>query len=142
MSRNSYRKYYKDKDVEKDEIVEDVKDEEVKEENIEDVKDEKIKEENIEDVKDEEVKDEEIKDEEIKDGIVEDAKDDEITIGVVVNCSKLNVRRTANRLAKVLTVIEKGTSVIIENAKPSNGFYKVKVNDIEGYCVKDYIEIR
>lgn len=137
MSRNSYRKYYKDKDVEKDEIVEDVKDEEVKEENIEDVKDEKIKEENIEDVKDEEVKDEEI-----KDGIVEDAKDDEITIGVVVNCSKLNVRRTANRLAKVLTVIEKGTSVIIENAKPSNGFYKVKVNDIEGYCVKDYIEIR
>ena len=106
MSRSNYRNYYKDKDVEKDKIVEDVKDEEVKEENIEDV------------------------------------KDDEIGIGVVVNCSKLNVRRTANKLAKVLTVIEKGTSVIIENADPSNGFYKVKVNDIEGYCVKDYIEIR
>jgi len=138
MSRNSYRKYYKDKDVEKDEIVEDVKDvkdEEVKEEIIEDVKDdiiEEVKEKNIENVKDEEVKDD----------IVEDAKDDEIIIGVVVNCSKLNVRRTANKLAKVLTIIDKGTSVIIENAKPSNGFYKVKVNDIEGYCVKDYIEIR
>ena len=98
MSRNSYRKYYKDKDVEKEENIEDVKDEEVKEEIV--------------------------------------------TKGIVVNCSKLNVRRTANRLAKVLTVIEKGTSVIIENAKPSNGFYKVKVNDIEGYCVKDYIEIK
>lgn len=110
MSRNSYRKYYKDKDV--------------TEENIEDVKDEKIKEENIEDVKDEEVKEETV----IK--------------GIVVNCSKLNVRRTANRLAKVLTIIDKGTNVIIENAKPSNGFYKVKVNDIEGYCVKDYIEIK
>ena len=132
MSRSNYRNYYKDKDVEKDKIVEDVKDEEVKDENIEDVKDEEVKEENIEDIKDKEVKEENI----------EDAKDDEITKGIVVNCSKLNVRRTANRLSKVLTVIEKGTSVIIENANPSNGFYKVKVNDIEGYCVKDYIEIR
>lgn len=114
MSRSNYRNYYKDKDIENDKIVEDIKDEPVKEENVEDVKDD----------------------------IIEDIKDDEITKGVVVNCSKLNVRRTANKLAKVLTVIEKGTEVIIANAKTSNGFYKIIVNDIEGYCVKDYIEIK
>ena len=119
MSRNNYRNYYKDKDVENDKIVDDVKDENI----VDDVKDDDVKDENIDD-------------------IVEDDKDDEITTGVVVDCSKLNVRRSANKLAKVLTVIEKGTSVIIKNAKPSNGFYKVEVNGIEGYCVKDYIEIR
>lgn len=111
MSRGNYRNYYKDKDVEKDKIIEDVKDEEVKDEIVEDVKNEEV-------------------------------KDETVTKGIVVNCFKLNVRRTANKLSKVLTVIEKGTEVIITNTKTSNGFYKVKVNDIEGYCVKDYIEIK
>lgn len=124
MSRGNYRNYYKDKDVEKDKIIEDVKGEEVNNKIIEDVKDEKVKDEIVEDVKDGEVKDE------------------TVTKGIVVNCFKLNVRRTANKLSKVLTVIEKGTEVIITNTKTSNGFYKVKVNDIEGYCVKDYIEIK
>ena len=113
MGRNNYRNYYKDKDIENDKIVKD-----------EEVKYEELKDENIDDVKDEEVKDETVQK------------------GIVVNCFKLNVRRSANLLAKVLTVIEKGTEVIIANAKTSNGFYKVKVNDIEGYCVKDYIEIK
>lgn len=124
MSRGNYRNYYKDKDVEKDKIVDDIKNKEVNDKIIEDVKDEEVK-----DVKDEDVKDEEVKEE-------------PVTKGIVVNCFKLNVRRTANKLSKVLTVIEKGTEVIIANAKTSNGFYKVKVNDIEGYCVKDYIEIK
>lgn len=124
MSRSNYRNYYKDKDVENDKIIKDVKDEEVKDEIVEDVKGEEVKDEIVEDIKDEEVKDETVQK------------------GIVVNCFKLNVRRTANKLSKVLTVIEKGTEVIIANAKTSNGFYKVKVNDIEGYCVKDYIEIK
>ncbi|MBO7080275.1 MAG: SH3 domain-containing protein, partial [Bacilli bacterium] len=87
-------------------------------------------------------KDEEVKDENIDDVKDEEVKDETVQKGIVVNCFKLNVRRSANLLAKVLTVIEKGTEVIIANAKTSNGFYKVKVNDIEGYCVKDYIEIK
>lgn len=124
MSRSNYRNYYKDKDVENDKIIKDVKDEEVKDEIVEDVKGEEVKDEIVEDIKDEEVKDETVQK------------------GIVVNCFKLNVRRTANKLSKVLTVIEKGTEVIIVNTKTSNGFYKVKVNDIEGYCVKDYIEIK
>lgn len=120
MSRSNYRNYYKDKDIEKDEIIEDVKDEPVKDEIIEDIKDEPY----LENDKD------------------EDVKDETVTKGIVVNCSKLNVRRTANRLSKVLTVIENGTEVIIDKINAANGFYKVIVNDIEGYCVKDYIEIK
>lgn len=124
MSRSNYRNYYKDKDIENDKIIEDVKDENIENDKIV---------ENVKDNKDNPY---------IENDKDEDIKDETVQKGIVVNCSKLNVRRTANKLAKVLTVIEKGTEVIIVNAKTSNGFYKVKVDDIEGYCVKDYIEIK
>lgn len=60
--------------------------------------------------------------------------------GVVVNCNLLNVRSAPSLRSNVLDKISKGTEVrIIGDAQ--NNFYKVYVNNKEGYCVKDYIEV-
>lgn len=56
--------------------------------------------------------------------------------GVVVGCTKLNVRKAPNANAKVLTTINKGSSVTIYDEV--GDFYKI--GDKE-YCMKKYISV-
>ena len=63
--------------------------------------------------------------------------------GVVIDCAKLNIRKQPNKDAVVVTVIPVNSEVIIDLENSTEDFYKVcSVIGIEGYCMKQYIEIR
>lgn len=60
--------------------------------------------------------------------------------GVVTGCEKLNVRKEANKNAEVLCIINKSDEVEIDLENSTQDFFKVITsNNIEGYCMKDYI---
>lgn len=64
----------------------------------------------------------------------------EIFIGVVTNCNKLNVRQKPN--GEILTVISKGSIVIIDIEDVTDDWYKIFTEDeISGYCMAKFIEI-
>ena len=62
--------------------------------------------------------------------------------GVVSNCSRLNVREEESMKSTVLKVIDAGTEVDILEFPSKSRFYKIKIEDIIGYCVKDFIELK
>lgn len=55
----------------------------------------------------------------------------------IVTATKLNVRALPYASASVLGVLDKGTTVVIEGEE--NEFYKVSVNGLVGYCMKQYV---
>lgn len=62
--------------------------------------------------------------------------------GVVFNCAQLNVRRKPFPNSEILAVIKKDTEVIVDLKKSKKDFYKVyTAAGIEGFCVKDYINL-
>lgn len=56
----------------------------------------------------------------------------------VTNCQKLNVRKGPSKASPVVTVVDAGT-VLDQESKPSNGWVKVRMNDIVGYVMTDYV---
>lgn len=66
-------------------------------------------------------------------------------LGTVYNCVKLNVRKEANKNASVIAVLDSGAVVGIDMGESNDYFYNVcfnvNGNDVEGYCVKDFIKI-
>ena len=69
----------------------------------------------------------------VEEPVVEEVKP---KTGMVVGCTKLNVRKAPNTNAKVLTTINKGSSVTIHDEV--GDFYKI--GDKE-YCMKKYISV-
>ena len=67
-------------------------------------------------------------------------------VGTVVKCTRLNVRKEANKDAKVTCVVANGTELTVDMDASTDTFYKVhgicKEVLFEGYCVKDFIEIK
>lgn len=64
---------------------------------------------------------------------------DEIIFGEVVNCSKLNVRSSASKIAKVKCMVSKGDILQIESF--NTGWVKVVTpSGINGYCRKEFIK--
>lgn len=68
-------------------------------------------------------------------------------IGVVANCAKLNVRKNPNATADILTIIDKGTEVEIDETFNNKDFYKVSaattgVKFFSGFCMKKFIELK
>lgn len=62
--------------------------------------------------------------------------------GVVTNCNKLIVRKKPDRNSGILSVINEGTTVSINTNGGTNDFYKVTVNGVTGFCMKDYIKTK
>jgi len=63
-------------------------------------------------------------------------------LGVVSNCSSLNVRKQPSVKADILFTIKLGTEVNIDMEGSTSKFYKIIFdNDIEGFCMKDFIEV-
>ena len=74
------------------------------------------------------------------DGFVEEDSD---VFAVVTNCRKLNIREAPNMDADIVTVFPAGSEVMIDIANSTDEFYKVcNAVGIEGYCMKQYIELR
>ena len=64
-------------------------------------------------------------------------------LAIVTNCTKLNVRKEAKKDAEVVCIINKGTELAVDLYTSTEDFYKVSnSNGVEGYCVKDFIEIK
>lgn len=64
----------------------------------------------------------------------------EIVTGVVANCAKLNVRNTPKLGGEIVGVLDAGSEVEIFVDESTDTFFKVKTGDIEGYCMKMYID--
>lgn len=65
----------------------------------------------------------------------------QITNGQVVNCSVLRIRKAANAKAEIVKEIIKGTIVKVNIAESTPSFYKVKVDKVSGFCMRDYIKL-
>lgn len=65
-----------------------------------------------------------------------------ILLGVVTDCSKLNVRKKANIKSEVASVINAKTEVTVYPDESTKDWYKVKVNDVIGFCMKKFIKIK
>ena len=79
------------------------------------------------------------------DQTIEEAPKKESKVGTVVNCEKLNLRRSplkdsdgANIIAELLS----GVAVIIDEDESTPDFYKVTTETgLEGYCMKQFIRL-
>lgn len=64
-------------------------------------------------------------------------------LAVVANCRKLNIREAPNMDADVVAVLPAGSEVMVDITISTDDFYKVcNAVGIEGYCMKQYIELR
>ena len=64
-------------------------------------------------------------------------------IGVVSGCSRLNVREAADADADIIGIIEEGSEVEIDKSKSTADFYKVyTAAGFEGFCMKKFIVIK
>lgn len=64
-------------------------------------------------------------------------------IGTVSGCTKLNVRRKPAAGAEVVSIINAGTEVEIDEAKSTAEWYKVIVPAVnEGYCMRKFITVQ
>jgi len=123
----------KKKEVITEEVVEDVVEdvvEEVTEEVVEDVVEE-VTEEVVEDVV-----------EEVVENVTEEVVEKPIT-GVVI-AAKLNVRALPSKDSNVITVLNEGDVVIIDNSEEAayEEFFKIITCDgLECYCMKKFIKL-
>lgn len=58
-----------------------------------------------------------------------------------VTTNLLNVRKEPDINSVILDIIKKDTIVKINFEKSDDIFYKVYANNINGYCMKEYIEV-
>lgn len=62
--------------------------------------------------------------------------------GVVANCVKLNIRKEPDAKAEILGVIPAPSTLVVYEEESTEDFYKVcTFSGIEGYCMKQYINL-
>ena len=76
---------------------------------------------------------------------VEESPKKETKVGIVVNCEKLNLRRTPLKDsdgANIITELLSGVAVVIDEDESTPNFYKVTTETgLEGYCMRRFIEL-
>lgn len=65
-----------------------------------------------------------------------------VLTGVVAGCAKLNLRKEANKTAAVVGVLDKGVTVQVDLDNSTDEFYKINAYGKEGYCMKQFINIK
>ena len=77
---------------------------------------------------------------------VEETPKKESKVGIVANCEKLNLRRSPLKDsdgANIITVLLPGVAVLIDEDESTSNFYKVTTEDgLEGYCMRQFIEVK
>lgn len=66
----------------------------------------------------------------------------ETKIGTVTDCSKLNLREKPKKDAKILKEIPVKTEVTVYPDESTKTWYKVSVNGLDGFCMKEYITLK
>lgn len=76
---------------------------------------------------------------------IEEAPKKESKVGIVVNCEKLNLRRSPLKDsdgANIITELIPSTAVVIDEDESTPNFYKVTTETgLEGYCMRQFIEL-
>ena len=76
---------------------------------------------------------------------VEEAPKKETKVGIVANCEKLNLRRSPLKDsdgANIITELLPGVAVVIDEDESTPNFYKVTTETgLDGYCMKQFIEL-
>ena len=76
---------------------------------------------------------------------VEEAPKKETKVGIVANCEKLNLRRSPLKDsdgANIITELLPGVAVVIDEDESTPNFYKVTTETgLEGYCMRQFIEL-
>lgn len=62
-----------------------------------------------------------------------------LTLGTI-NCNELNLRSEPSSYGDILRVLRKDEAVVINGE--SGNYYKVSVDNLSGYCVKEFITIK
>ena len=62
--------------------------------------------------------------------------------GVVVKCAKLNVRVKPSKESTVCYILNNGESVMVDLDESTEDFYKVYTINMDGYCMKEFIDIK
>lgn len=74
---------------------------------------------------------------------VEEPPKKEKALGTVANCPRLRVREHPSINAVVAAEIDEGSEVVINEDKSTEEFYSVvTATGLEGYCMKDYIQVK
>ena len=77
---------------------------------------------------------------------VEESPKKETKVGIVANCKKLNLRRSPLKDsdgANIITVLLPGVAVVIDEDESTPNFYKVTTDTgLEGYCMRQFIEVK
>ena len=77
---------------------------------------------------------------------VEESPKKESKVGIVANCEKLNLRRSPLKDsdgANIITELLPGVAVVIDEDESTPNFYKVITEDgLEGYCMRQFIEVK
>lgn len=58
---------------------------------------------------------------------------------IVTDCEKLNVRANPDINSNVLRIINNGDKLDIIDLNENSEFYKILIDDVEGYCMKKFI---
>lgn len=65
------------------------------------------------------------------------------THAIVVGCAKLNVREEPSPKATVVAIIDASNEVVVSEDESFGNYYKVlTASGVEGYCIKDYLELK
>lgn len=62
-------------------------------------------------------------------------------IGKVANCKLLCMRQEPKSAAAVIRFLEAGTKVVVHADKSTDEWYAVTVDEVDGFCMKNYISI-
>lgn len=64
-------------------------------------------------------------------------------IGCVVGCDKLRIRKRPNVDSDIVSLVDVGTELQINDIAPNDKFYAVRTPEGKfGFCMKDYVDIR
>ena len=75
--------------------------------------------------------------------VMEDESTAEFVFGTVTGCKKLNIRtKPVVNPSNIITIVDAGTMVMVDPEGETGEWYKVvTANDVEGYCMKEFVTI-
>lgn len=73
----------------------------------------------------------------------EEVTEENIIIGTVINCNVLNVRKQPSKSSEVLCTVRVTDKVTINTTKSNENWFNIKTkSNIEGFCMKDFINVK
>lgn len=72
--------------------------------------------------------------------LIAELKNDSV-FGEVVGCKSLRVRKIGSQQGEIVGFVNEGVKVSINESESNNEFYKIKFENLEGYCMKKFIKV-